>query len=213
MFREDPLERHRLSRVFRGRLVELQFASWLESQRHTIIGLEAIRKGSDIETLAPDGTVNAFEVKFIGLEDTDFATILRSMGGAPAGGAISAYNPVNYLLFRVYEAARQLKSHSGRKTVVVIIEELAWYRFDPQVRKDWIDWNEPRFLFPDAEWQEFLSLQEVRYPDIKSDLRDTIHAIDSIKIFRQNHVFEFSIQKDIAVAAVGGRSDQTLPTI
>ena len=41
MFDSNPVERHRLSRIFRGRLVELQFASWLESQSHTIVGLEA----------------------------------------------------------------------------------------------------------------------------------------------------------------------------
>lgn len=81
MLDADPIERHRLSRIFRGRLIELQFASWLESQSHTIVGLEAIREGPDIETLSESGQVSAFEVKFFGMEDRDFRVLLRSMGG------------------------------------------------------------------------------------------------------------------------------------
>ena len=51
MFDADPSERHRLSRIFRGRLVELQFASNLEHQSHVIVGLEAHGAGPDIETI------------------------------------------------------------------------------------------------------------------------------------------------------------------
>ena len=136
MFDANAAKRHRLSRIFRGRLIELQFASWLQSQSHTIVGLEATREGPDIETLSPTGEAQAFEVKFIGVEDGDFKMILKSMGGHPAGGAVSPYRPVNYLLFRVYEAASQLKAASGQKNVVIVIDESGWRRFAAQIKTD-----------------------------------------------------------------------------
>ena len=135
IFDADPAERNRLSRIFRGRLAELQFASWLESQSHVIVGLEALRKGSDIETISKNGQANAFEVKFIGMEDGDFTMLLRSMGGYPAVGAISVYQPINYLLFRVYEAARQLEATNNSKNAVIVIDEISWHRFDLQLRE------------------------------------------------------------------------------
>jgi hypothetical protein len=65
MFDADPLGRHQLSRIFRGRLIELQFASWLESQSHTVVGLEATRSaadaaGPDIQALSASGQTHAF---------------------------------------------------------------------------------------------------------------------------------------------------------
>jgi hypothetical protein len=187
------VRRNQLSRTFRGRLIELQFASWLESRSHTIVSLEATRKGPDIETLSDSGEPNAFEVKFIGVEDGDFRVLLRSMGGHPAGGAVSLYQPINYLLFRVHEAARQLQSANGRKTAIIVIDELTWFRFDMQLRGNWIDWANPRFA-PDDDWNQFLSLQK-RYPH---DLADTILGIDSVKIFRQNAAFEFWPEKEFS---------------
>ena len=62
----------------------------------------------------------------MGLEDANFATIFKSMHGQPAGGAIAVYSPVSYLLLRIYDAARQLRSATVHKTAVVIIDELAW---------------------------------------------------------------------------------------
>ena len=70
MFDADPAQRNRLSRMLAVDL-ELQFASWLESQGHTIVGLEATGGGLDIETRSESTQTHAFEVKFIGIEDGD----------------------------------------------------------------------------------------------------------------------------------------------
>ena len=196
MFDEEPLVRHQQSRIYRGKLLELQFASWLESQGHTVVGLEATRKGPDIETIAGTGEAQAFEVKFFGMEDNDFGIMVKSMGGHPAGGAISAYQPINYLLFRVYEAARQLKNFAGRKTVVIIIDEIGWFRFDMQVRGNWINWANPQFIAPDETWNEFMSHQQKRYPDLLNDLAETVRGIDRIQVFRQNAAFEFRLERE-----------------
>jgi TPP-dependent pyruvate/acetoin dehydrogenase alpha subunit len=72
MLYSDPGKRHQHSRGFRGRLVELQYAEWLESQNHSILGMEAIRQGFDIEARSPDGVTTSYEVNFVGLEHRDF---------------------------------------------------------------------------------------------------------------------------------------------
>lgn len=141
MLNPDPGERNRLSRMFRGRLIELQYAAWLEDDDHSITGLEAIRHGPDIEARSPDGVDTSYEVKFIGMEDTDFQILLDSMQSGPSGGAISPYQPVNYLIFRVYEASLQLASAIGERVVVIVIDDMAWFRFDMQLGHGWVDWN------------------------------------------------------------------------
>ncbi len=146
MFHADPATRNRLCRTFRGRVIELQVAAWLEDHGHLIVGMEATRQGPDIETTASE-VQTAFEVKSFGQADKDFLVLLHAMQNGPSGGAVSLPEPINYLLFRVYEAARQLRRATGQKTAIVVIEELAWYgRFDMQLEQDWINWANPRFL-------------------------------------------------------------------
>lgn len=47
----SPVHRYLKSRIFRGRLTELQCAEWLEAQGWVIEGLEALRQGPDIEAI------------------------------------------------------------------------------------------------------------------------------------------------------------------
>lgn len=55
MFHPDPGTRNRLSRTFRGRIIELQVAARLEDNGHRIVGMEATRRGPDIETTSTAG--------------------------------------------------------------------------------------------------------------------------------------------------------------
>jgi hypothetical protein len=199
MFDPNAIERNRLSRIFRGRLIELQFALWLEAQSHTIIGLEATRKGPDIETESANGIRNAFELKFIGMVDDDFDRIVKTMAGLRAGGAVSVYQPVNYLLFRTYEAANQLASSPMRKNVVIVIDEIAWTsRFDLQVRNRWINWDSPQFIEPDDGFNSFLGSQRGGAPS-ETALYDAISAINRIMIFRQDYAFQFRLELDVNI--------------
>jgi len=199
MFDPDAIERNRLSRIFRGRLIELQFAAWLEARSHTIVGLEATRKGPDIETQSANGVPQAFELKFIGMVDEDFDGIVRAMAGLRAGGAVSVYQPINYLPFRAYEAAKQLASIRGEKNVVIVIDEIAWTsRFDMQVRKRWVDWNSPHFIEPDDAFNSFLANQRGGAPT-ESDLYDAISSVDKITIFRQDYAFQFKPELSVDI--------------
>lgn len=63
MLHSDPGTRNRLSRTFRGRVIELQVVARREDHGHLIVGREATRQGPDIETTSTSGAT-AFEVKF-----------------------------------------------------------------------------------------------------------------------------------------------------
>jgi hypothetical protein len=201
MLHGDPIKRNRLARIFRGRLVELQFAVWLESQSHKVVGLETTREGPDIETVSSDGIANTFEVKFIGVEDADFTSFLQSIAGLQAGGSVSPYTAMNYLLFRAYEAARQLRAVTGTKTVVVVIDDTTWCRFAMQLTGHWINWANPQFfsgefVSQEDDWNAFFTEQRKHHPYLPNDLAPALQEIHSVKIFRQTSAFEFCLEYD-----------------
>ena len=135
-------------------------------------------------------------MKFFGQADEDFLVLLHAMQNGPSGGAISLSEPINYLLFRVYEAARQLRRASGQKTAIVVIDEIGWHRFDMQLKHDWIDWTTPQFLRHVCEWERLLSLQK-QPTGLPANLGATIRELDRLQIFRQDHAFEFRLEKEI----------------
>ena len=190
MLYADPAERHQKFRIFSGRLVELQFAEWLELQGWTVSGLEALREGPDVEAYAKDGRAAAFEVKFIGTENDDFGKILESLAGRPAAGTVSPYDAVNYLLFRVYEAAKQLRQVVCDRIAVVVVEELTWFRFELQLSDGWVDWSNPRF-FSGHAWEGFLAGQRARYPNLLDDLQPALRSLNAIWILRQSEGYQY----------------------
>jgi hypothetical protein len=199
MLDPDPGERHRLSRIFRGRLIELQYAEWLEAQNYSMTGMEAIRRGPDIEARSKVGEASSYEVKFFGMEDGDFQILLKSMSGGAAGGAISVYQPLNYLVFRVYQAAVQLASAAGERVVVIVIDGLAWFRFDMQVRGGWINWSTAAFNQVDEAWKTFMDAQPKGWPST-TELREAIKQVNRVKIYQQNAAFEFALELDAKVS-------------
>ena len=190
MFYTDPIERHEKARMFSGRLVELQFAEWLELQGWTVSGLEALREGPDVEAYANDGQITAFEVKFIGTENDDFVTILESLTGQPAGGPVSPYDAANYLLFRVYEAAKQLQRSACNRIAVVVVEALTWFRFKVQLRHSWINWANPSFFSGHAR-EGFLTRQRTRYPDLLDDLQPALQSLNAVWILKQSEGYQY----------------------
>jgi hypothetical protein len=190
MLYSDPIERHQKFRMFAGRLVELQFAEWLELQGWTVSGFEAVREGPDIEAYASDGRTTAFEVKFIGPEDGDFAMILKSLASQSTGGLVSPYDAANYLLFRVYEAAKQLERSDCDRIAVVVVDEPTWLRFKSQLNHGWIDWPNPRF-FSGHAWEGFLARQRTRYPDLPDDLQPTLQGLNAVWILKQSEGYLF----------------------
>ncbi len=72
---------------------------------------------------------------------------------------MSLYSAVNYLLFRTFEAGRQLQAVGERRRIAaIVIEDLTWWRFELQLKNNWLDWHRPVFLCADAEAVERLPL-------------------------------------------------------
>jgi hypothetical protein len=162
-------------------------------------GLEALRQGPDIEATTVDGVAATFEVKFIGSEDEDFGMILRSIAGAPAAGPVSAYSGINYLLFRLYEAAKQLAGINSRRIAIVIIEDLTWWRFELQLKNGWIDWSSPRFIGQDSDWEAFLKEQGGRYPDLMTEVPSVVRGLDVAWIVRQSDGYRLQLEHEAAI--------------
>lgn len=197
---EEPLERHRKWRIFQGHLAELQLAVWLEDQSYAIEGLEALREGPDIEATSADGLSTAFEVKYIGLEDGDFQLRID----CDAGRTVSVPGPINYLIFRIYEAAKQLQRAHANRTAAVIIDYDAWFRFELGFGS--INWKNPEFLAAAGEqWDAFIAKQNEKYPQLTNELAETICSLDSIWVIVQSSDFSFS-EKCIHVKSIGRRS-------
>ncbi len=199
MFYSESLERHRKSRMFAGRIVEIQFAEWIETTLGwTIIGLEALREGPDIEATSASGVDTAFEVKAIGTEDGDFEIMLRSLEHGPSGGAFSLYSAINYLLLRVYEAAKQLAQYDGRRIAVVVIDDVTWWRFSLQLKQSWIDWASPSFFDNDTPTKTYLEDLESRFPEILTDVAPAVAEIAAVWIIRRSDGFEYNLEYEIS---------------
>ena len=199
MFYSDPMERHRKCRIFMGHLVELQFAEWLEQRSWSISGLEALREGPDIEATKSEGEETAFEVKFIGTEDGDFRVLLNSIACRPAGKFVSPYSAANYLLFRVFEAGKQLEDRSTGCIAVVIVEDLTWFRFKPQLSDGWINWHSPEFYHGDRDWGEFLCKAQDRYRDLPAGLPAVLQNLDAVWILRMSSDFQCHLEYEIHI--------------
>jgi hypothetical protein len=202
MFQVDAIDRHQKFRIFLGRLTELQVAEWLEERAWVITGLEALREGADIEAKANTGAGSAFEVKFIGSEDKDFGMILQSLAGEPVAGPVSPYSAMNYLLFRVYEAAKQLARTTNGRIAVVVVEDLTWFRFDIQLKDGWTDWANPKFFNNDPAWQEFIEEQRHRFPNVPTDLSMTLAEVDAVWIVRQSYGYQFNLEYEMPIRSV-----------
>jgi hypothetical protein len=109
--RPDPRKRHQRSKGYLGRLVGLLVAEWASRTRR-IVGLEAV--GCSHDLLAEvEGASEAIEVKFIGTLDSDFEKLqeMRIFGGPQDRPTAS-----DFLLTRIYEAAKQLSGYSQKRT-------------------------------------------------------------------------------------------------
>lgn len=199
MHYSDPIERHQKFRIFFGRLVELQCAEWLESKGWTVSGLEAIQEGPDIEAYASDGPVTAFEVKFIGMEDVDFAITMKSLTGQPAATSVSPYVAANYLLFRAYEAAKQLQRITCDRIAVLVIDDLTWFRFELQIRDNWINWANPTFYSGDSAWEAFLARQQTRYPQLTADLQPVLGSLNAVWILRLSNGYQYDREVEMPI--------------
>lgn len=192
MLHADHLRRHQLCRIYLGRITELQIVEWLGSQGWTITELEAFREGSDATAVPPCEGETDVEIKMVGTEDADFESIVQSLAGQPSVRRQSPYAAVNYLLFRVYEAAVQLQRFGRRRAAVVVISD--WDRFQIQLEGGWVNWRTPHFTEQD---EELLPTLKARYPDLVSEsaLCDALNQIDALFLLKRASGYEYQLEK------------------
>jgi hypothetical protein len=192
----DAVARHERFRKFLGKLVELQVATWIVAHGWRVTGLEALGGNADILADSPSGEPCSFEVKYMGQDTGDFRQVLEAAAGRPAADSVPIYAPLNYLLFRVYEAARRLQASQRRRVVVVVISTLAWHHFDLPLGKQWIKWDSPTFLPADGNWAIFLDKQRSRYPDLEPEMAIMIPSLDRLWIMQMSGEYEYSLELD-----------------
>lgn len=199
----DPKAQHKSFRRYFGKICELLVAEWIDQQRWHVTGLAALAASVDIEAVGPCGSTYEFEVKFIGRETDDFLSDVEALEGGAAGGAISGADAANFLILKVFDAARQLRSASGRTVAVVVIDDLAWYRFQVVLRDGMIEWNAPAFLPASSTWGEFLGQKRQGDPNLLSELAPTIRSLSEVWILRITKDLELTLECKIPLE--GGR--------
>lgn len=111
---------------------------------------------------------------------------------------VSPYDAADYILFRVYEAAKQLQGIGCDRTAVVVVEGQTWFRFQLQLSDGWIDWANPRFFSADVG-EGFLAKQRKRYPNLLDDLTPALRSLNAIWIFRKSEGFQYHREFEVCV--------------
>lgn len=188
---DEPLElyRHRKSREFVGKVVELLSAFWLEGKSWKITSLAALGGEVDIEANSPSGLRTAFEVKYIGQQDIEFCFLLEVQGG----GAVSLPGALNFLNLTVYKAARQLEGRTGRRVVLIVFDQFAWHTYEIPLQEEWINWHKPAFKRADKQWETFFNRLPQRPSD--QDLRAAAGGLSEIWLVRMNERFELVMER------------------
>jgi hypothetical protein len=192
----DPVNRHERFKKFFGKIVELQLAEWLANTGWIVTGLAALGAEVDIVVRSPNGKVCSVEVKYIGQRNEDFQGLMKSLAGHSVGGWVSPYSAANYLLFRVYEAARQLKRCKKPRVAAVVIDNIAWDTFELVIEDKWLRWDAAAFYPADREWEQFHQLKQDRYPRLDEELADALRTLDHIWIFRLDGEHRFTFQHE-----------------
>ncbi len=199
MLEETPIERHRKARIFQGRLAELRSAAWLEEKKWAISGLEALGGLFDIEATSPEGIKFAIEVKFIGQEDDKFEEIQESLssGDGVCGGFFNLYDGYNFLLFKVFEAAKQLSSSTKSRLALIVISNMTWSFLEMQIKDAWMRNRPLKFFDVEAsqEWKRFLSRKkmEQRFVDIENELDSKVGYLHEVWFVNEGNFLEYSL--------------------
>jgi hypothetical protein len=187
MFKKDVKQRFQVARKFQGRLAELLFAAWLHHEGWRIEALEALGGGTDVVATTPAGESFFFEVKHLGRDEALFDLGVEALGGGGVSfGHLSVYSPVDYLVFRIFEAAKQLSRFPGPKIVVAVLQEYDVSYAIP-LKESWIDWKNPAFIRKDGDIEKFLGEKYALLPNLDDELKRCISQVDQIWFYELSH--------------------------
>lgn len=196
IFETDEISRFKKARGYLSRLAELDFSRWLEGQQWHVSNLEMYGGKFDVEGLQKGGTTT-FEVKFLAQREVLFELNLASFTNLTAG-SLGVYSPIDYLLFRLHEAACKLQETDAKRIAVAIVSDYdISYRIP--LSEGWIDWANPGFLNRDSEIQKFLSGEYAKNQNLDADLMASISSLDEIWVLRYKDTFELHLEHRIIV--------------
>jgi hypothetical protein len=185
IFQNDYKSRYKKSKIFQGRWNELCFALWLEEAEWKVANLEAYDTNSnDVEALSAEGIRTAFEVKYIGKYEKllELGVMANLSGGVVTRSMSAGYSPMDYLLFRLYEAGKKLNSFPGQKIGVAILEDYENFYQTP-LEESWTDWKRPRFNEKEQDVAPFLARERGKNPLLDEEVAHYIRGLDAIWIF------------------------------
>jgi hypothetical protein len=191
--KEEELEKHQRSRTFMGKLVELLYIEYLESQGHRIVSLEAVERSGPDAIVEREKNRQSVEVKYLGRDDDSFQAIVESVKSGPAAHTGDLYGSINYVVFRIYEAAKQLQAapKEGRR-VAFAIDDQTLHTVEPQLKNKWINWSEAK-LYDNAgeKAKKFIDDQRKDYPNLDKELAAVIRELEGITFVKLVDGFRF----------------------
>jgi len=197
LLKNSVQERHHKSRIFVGKLTEILCAQWLEDLGWGVVNLAALGGGADIEAISPDNVSFSIEVKYVGRLDDEFMAAVESLSAKGGVFTVSPYSASNFLLFKVYTAAKQLEAFPLNRIALLVISYMTWGLVEKVLDQNWMHWGEPGFLDSNEEWNAFLDEKRKTYPAIDKDLQSTIKSLDKIWIARHEYGFRYSLQDTV----------------
>lgn len=172
-------------RIYLGKPMELFVAQHLEGSGISIVGLEATGRECDIIGLNNGENVFA-EVKFIGTDDATFSAIEKSV---TQGGVIVGFGDLptahDYLISRLFEAAKQLEAVGRKRIAIAVIDDYtSWPIFKLVLEKGWINWKAPGFISSNAGMKQHLDKLRLRFPNLDEEVTQLSRLVCEIRIYR-----------------------------
>lgn len=191
----DPAAAHPKARMYKGKLVEIMIAAWLEDGGWTIDHLAALGGKFDIEATSPDQKSYAIEVKYIEIQKYRYAEILESLeSGEAASGSWNDDDGYNYMLFRTFEAAKQLSTSPKAKDrlCLIVVSNVDWEFLENTITERWIC-SRPLRLSDNGsdQWKTFLAekKREKRFANIETELDSLIGGLKEWVLREDNFIF------------------------
>jgi hypothetical protein len=191
----DETLRFKKTRNYLSRLAELDFARWLELEQWEISNLEIYGGSYDVQAFDNNQRATSFEVKFLAQRELVFE-LIRDSFTSPTVARLGVYSPIDYLLFRLYEAAQQLKNSPSYRVAVAIVSDYQ-LSFKIPLSEGWINWSNAQFLKRDSEIFTFLDKEYTKNPNLDADLITTIQELDEIWILQHRNHFDLHLEHRI----------------
>jgi hypothetical protein len=156
-------------------------------------------RAHDVDARSNNGVEYSFEVKDIGQDEMAHDLRVKASGSSGVSvGSESVTSPMDYMLFRVFEAAQQLASSRRHKVVVAVLSDFE-HRFGTPLKEGWINWQNPSFLRGDPDIDKFLENQYEKRPKLEEEVRKYVSGIDQVWLFDSDEPFVLRKRKVLEV--------------